>query len=209
MKYYKNLQHAIESESKCIFCKSKLKYYIKNFNGIKNSKSSECRYFNIKNVNNFFKVPINYFDEYNYLKSFFYINVHENFSKVEILNNFSNNKLFDFLILKMKFVQSNFYLEMSCSKRSCYKKHKYGLLVKLDSDKNDNTNIFNISSIYLETKSFEVNGYWVINNYIRNNIEIISLNNSSAPVIRSNLINFDHLDSEKIIRKINTIVNFS
>jgi hypothetical protein len=191
---FNNIQEFVDYKKKCVFCKNDLyptlcqgvADKLKIYNPYKNGKIS----FKIKNGRSGYPNIMGTIDG----------------STGEIKHRYEGADEFihDFVIESIVFntLRRNFiHMELSCDRDDCC--HYY-----LTSS---NLTIFNskIGSFNLSWESFNVNSSWVQNDWAENKTKIYSTENVEAVPIELDLIPFDSVPKEKLLKKIQTIITFS
>jgi hypothetical protein len=198
-RYFENIEDFINAKDRCIFCQSPLKPVLTNFTGHEKGIpiiSSALR-------NNNFVFRIKHDSPSMNIHAVGTINIRSNDIDFCLV---PNHPFGTFAMLHQTveaFEGLSPHVELRCSNKKC-KKNYYisSSIFKVISERK-------IRSFLLYMECFNMDNLWVQNDWISNHTYIYSENNVDAEPLKIPFINFESMDSCKLMSRIKTIVTFS
>lgn len=203
-KTFNSISDFIKLKDKCLFCEAPLRPRLCNFIGthidgllILNEIIDSPR----------FKFEIRHTTQNYDIKANVTIDIITN-KLVFTLPPNSNTPYLDQFVAKRAFIELDPHIGLYCSNKKC--KNSYALLsCFLQIEKVPATVSWDISPLKLFIESFKTSRYVVENDWMKKETNIYIYNNVSIAPIKTPFINFETINKDKLINRIQTIVTFS
>jgi hypothetical protein len=202
---FKNIEEFLDIKKYCLFCKNKLKITLTNFIGFKNNGNPIIKSKFNKNCFNF---QLSNCDSLRTIIDT-KIDIRSNLLSFDIPDTI-NNKKSESDFIKNFFEKLLPHLEIYCSNRTCKSKHQYYLCSESFSISDQLTDGgYNIKNICLYMESFTINNFWVQNNWSKRKTNIFIKNKINTEPIEFDLLDFNNMNDDRILKKILTLISFS
>lgn len=190
-------------KEKCIFCDSDLKLVLTNFIGL---NENDLPLINSVLEDGYFNFTIDYFSKMISVFAKFSLDPKTNLMKFDLGGESALNTNY----IKTTFENFKPHLELYCAKKSCAKKYNYSIfsdVLKCEMTKEKNE--FIIKPFLLYSESFNLDNYWIQNDWANNKLHIFSKENIDTEPLSYELLDFGMYEKEILINKIRTFVTFS
>lgn len=204
-KYFTNLDDLINYQKECAFCKNKLIPTLTNHLGL----NKGLPILNAKYKDGLFKFPIKYSAHNFNLNSDVTVNCTNN---LIIFDNLEGEPYIGTTLERAAldvFMRLMPHIELYCSSKKC------GLKYYLSSDifnlfsNETGGNTFEVSHVRLYMECLTYSGFWIQNDLVNTQSNIYVIDNPSITPITTELLDFQSLGKEKLLKRINTLVTFS